>query len=98
MAEKKICRKGFEIQVLSSGAGYYIGTFDPKEGPNCRISKDYWKKKEDAVKALESMSFVDRSYAIENEFCHEGRGCLENEEQDDGLDPDYWWRLAQQNE
>lgn len=71
------CKKGYEIQVLHCGMGYYIGTFS-EEGPYCRISAQYWKKKENAEKALAAMNFKDRAYAMEVQFCNGGRGCLCN--------------------
>ena len=33
--------EGLELEVLHSGAGYYIGTFHPEEGPTCRVSNYY---------------------------------------------------------
>ena len=68
------CKKGFEIEVLSSNAGFYIGTFDPEEGPNCRISEQYFKTREQAERRLANMSFTQR-WCDENDFCHQGTGC-----------------------
>lgn len=48
------------IQVLKSAAGYYIGTSD-MEGPVSRESVQYWPKKEDADKALESGLWTQRT-------------------------------------
>jgi hypothetical protein len=50
-----------ELEVLKSAAGFYIGTSTPKgvpnmpEGaPNTRESNQYWPKKPDAVRALQT--------------------------------------------
>ena len=80
---KIVCTKGYEVQVLSCGAGYYIGTFDPEEGPNCRISNGYFKSREEGVHALASKSFANRCNAAENSFCHGGRGCCLHTEGED---------------
>ena len=77
MAKKLICHKGFEIQVLRSGAGYYIGTVDSEDGsPYCRLSVNYYPTAAAAQKDLDSLSFEDRGYADEIRFCNEGSGCL----------------------
>ena len=79
MAKKLICHKGFEIQVLRSGAGYYIGTVDSEDGsPYCRLSVNYYPTAAAAQKDLDSLSFEDRAYADEIRFCNEGRGCLQS--------------------
>jgi len=66
-----MCKKGFQVQVLSSGAGYYIGTIDDWE-PNCRVSGHYGKK-EHAAKAMENRNFFRD--CVENSFCNGGAGC-----------------------
>ena len=67
------CTKGFDVQVLRSGAGYYIGTLD--EGfPNCRISESYWKGEDEASTAI-STGFTHR-VCVENQFCNKGKSCL----------------------
>lgn len=69
------CIKGYEIRVLHSGAGFYIGTYDDSEGPNCRISYDYFKTKEGAEEALKTLNFQIRN-CVENNFCNKGRRCF----------------------
>lgn len=74
---KFVCRKGYEVEALKSGAGYYIGTIDYSEGypqPNCRISEDYFKTKEEAQMRLEYHMFNFR-FCAENEWCSFGN-CL----------------------
>ena len=63
------CRRGYEIQVLRSGAGYYLGTVDEEGFPNCRISSGYAKTRELAENLL-----PDR-VCMENTFCNGGEGC-----------------------
>lgn len=70
----KRCTAGKEIQVLKSYAGYYIGTWE--EGPNCRLSVEYFKKKEEAEEALKNGIFTPR-ICEENLFCAGGRACEE---------------------
>lgn len=50
------CGHKFELEVLQSGAGYYIRTFCPNDGPYSRES-DYYKSFEDAEEALKSGDF-----------------------------------------
>ena len=66
------CRHGYEVQILKSGAGYYWGTKDPEDFPNCRISRGYAKTIEDAKK----LPWDRQSGCIENEWCNKGRGCF----------------------
>jgi hypothetical protein len=66
------CKKGYEVEILSSPAGYYLGTTDEDGLPNCRISTQYTKKQEDAHQLV-----ADRQHnCIENEFCNGGTGCF----------------------
>jgi hypothetical protein len=67
------CKKGYEIQVLMSGAGYYIGTMDNTYGPNCRIS-EYFPRRDMAEKALKT-GFKQRD-CMENDHCS-GGNCFE---------------------
>lgn len=67
----KTCRRGHEIQVLKSGAGYYIGTVDEEGFPYCRISAGYSKTAEGCKDLVE-----DRAYAMEIWFCNGNKGCL----------------------
>ena len=62
------CKKGYKVEALRSGAGWYIGTLDPEDGcPMCRISRQYFKTEELAVKAIKE-GFEIRN-AMENEMC-----------------------------
>lgn len=47
-----------ELQVLRSGAGWYLGTF--YEGPFSRESVEYWRTEEEARTALESGNWTQR--------------------------------------
>ena len=79
----KVCVRNLEVQVLSSGAGYYIGTMCSDDGfpePHCRISVDYFKTKQLAQDALDSVNFRKRDYAAENQFCNGEHGCRIKEE------------------
>ena len=69
------CVNGFELQVLKSPAGYYIGTLTEEGLPGCRVSVIYYKKKEDADRALADSSYTVRD-CIENNYCSKGRGCI----------------------
>ena len=69
------CKKGYEFEVMSTPAGYYVGTVCEDDGypePYCRAS-GYYNTRQDAEKALEEKTFV--RYAAENEFCNGGEGC-----------------------
>ena len=66
------CIKGYEIEVLHSAAGYYIGTFC-KDGPNCRVS-NYYKTEKQAKVALDTATFG--RYAAEIDFCNNGLSCI----------------------
>lgn len=70
------CNQGRELEVLRSPAGFYIGTFE--EGPYCRCSC-YYKTREQAQKALETMSFFRD--CEENYFCSAGMGCIKSADQ-----------------
>lgn len=67
----KKCRMGYEIKVLKSPAGYYIGTVDEDGCPNCRLSEGYSKTAEGCKDLV-----GDRGYAMEVQFCNGGMGCL----------------------
>lgn len=66
-----ICRKGKEIKILKSYAGYYLGTELEDGCPYCRCSTQYAPTKEEAENLV-----VDRFYAVENMDCHGGKGCI----------------------
>lgn len=76
MSTKKfVCQKGLTLNVYSSYAGFYIGTFicDGEDvGPNCRCS-GYYKTEKEAQQALETKTF--NRVCMENDMCHGGRGC-----------------------
>lgn len=65
------CKKGYEIHVLKSAAGYYRGTVDEEGIPNCRLS-GYAKTFEEAS----SLALSREIGCIENDFCNGGKGCL----------------------
>lgn len=67
------CIKGFEVKVLNSAAGYYIGTLDEENFPMCRISS-YYKTKEAAQRALDKFTF--HRFAEEINFCNHGYECI----------------------
>ena len=74
------CVKNIEIQVLHSGAGYYLGTMIMDEDmgcevPNCRVSS-YFKNYEGAKNALDKNNFIERE-AMENNYCSGGNYCIE---------------------
>lgn len=68
------CVCGRDVQVLRSGAGWYIGTAD-EEGPYCRCSVEYFSTKAEAEQALEELAFTERQ-CIENQWCNGGIGCF----------------------
>lgn len=61
------CIKGYEVEPQRSGAGYYMGTVNEEQMPNCRLTTQYAKKREDAKNLP-----LDRQHATENAFCN---GC-----------------------
>ena len=64
------CKKGLEVKVLRSMAGYYVGTTDA-EGPYCRLSEEYFKSQKIAEQALADRTFTARN-AVEIVFCSGG--------------------------
>lgn len=66
------CKHGYEIQVLHSSKGYYRGTVDSEGVPNCRISRCYAFRKDDA----ENLPLDRQLNCIENEYCNRGNGCF----------------------
>ncbi len=67
------CIKGYEVKVMKSAAGYYIGTYDNEGFPMCRIS-DYYKTQESAQRALDKFRFY--RFAEEISFCNHGYDCI----------------------
>lgn len=59
MLAKKYCHIELELQVLKSGAGWYIGTMHECE-PYSRESVEYWATGEEAQIALDSGSWTQR--------------------------------------
>jgi hypothetical protein len=51
------------LQVLKSGAGYYIGTYDDDNGPVSRESVEYWPEKADAIEALATGGWTQRVHS-----------------------------------
>ena len=72
------CIKGYEIKVMKSAAGYYIGTSDEDGFPMCRISS-YYQTKELAQKDLDNCMF--HREAEEIYFCNRGMGCIPHDEE-----------------
>ena len=66
-----------KLQVLRSGAGYYIGTLDDSGHLFCRLSKQYWKDADAAMAALQG-GFAKRSWLCKGcrkkDICEGGRG------------------------
>lgn len=62
-----VCKKGLTVQPLNCFQGYYLGTFDPEEGPRCRLSDNY-------VKSLSQVTELNtnRCCVEENLFCSGG--------------------------
>lgn len=56
---KEYCNVKLPLQVLSSGAGFYIGTLDD-EGPVSRESLEYWATREAAQASLASGEWNQR--------------------------------------
>lgn len=50
----------FELQVLQSRAGYYIGTATPEGLPMSRDSAEYWRTEREAQQALEADDWTQR--------------------------------------
>ena len=65
------CIKGYEVEPQRSAAGYFMGTFDPIEGPNCRLTTRYAKTAAEAEKLP-----LDRQNAAENFFCNKCGKCF----------------------
>lgn len=67
------CARGYDVRVCSSAEGYYIGTI--VDGfLYCRISREYYKTKEEAEKALLERTFTFRD-SPENMYCNQYLGC-----------------------
>lgn len=84
------CVCGREVQVLRSGAGWYIGTAD-EEGPYCRCSVEYYRTEAEAEQELAQMCFTERK-ASETLWCNGNRGCFgtPQEEDEDDEEEEYF--------
>lgn len=74
--EGKECRKGNKIQIMSSAAGYFLGTEELDrdlgiEIPCCRITGYYSSEEQ-----LRNDASIEFRHCCENEFCNKGEGCL----------------------
>ena len=58
----RYCNLKIELQVLRSGAGYYLGTFSPEEGPISRESEEYWPTEAIAELAMENGDWTQRDH------------------------------------
>jgi hypothetical protein len=56
---QKYCKLDLAVQVLSSNAGFYLGTIDD-EGPCTRESAEYWRNRKDAEQALATGRWTQR--------------------------------------
>ena len=65
-----VCIKGYEVKPYQCNCGWYLGTFNPNEGPNCRLSQGYAPTEEAAL-----LLDLNRCAAVENEFCSGPGGC-----------------------
>ena len=52
--------KEFELQVLHSPAGFYIGTKNEDGAPVSRESREYFQDERQAIEALESGEWTQR--------------------------------------
>ena len=69
-----MCNKGFDIKVLKSNTGCYIGTLDHDGSPYCRLT-DYFESERAAQAALDSGNAVIRK-AAEIGYCSKNNRCL----------------------
>ena len=58
---KQWCGVTLPLQVLRSGAGWYIGTYD-EEGPCSRESEEYWGTEREAQIALDEGFWTQRDH------------------------------------
>lgn len=59
---KEFGGENFELQVLQSAAGYYLGTLDKDGLPYSRESQQYFPDEDTARKALETGTFIQRKH------------------------------------
>lgn len=58
----EFCDEQLPLQVLESGAGYYIGTCDKDGDPVSRESQEYFKSPELAADALQNGTWTQRAH------------------------------------
>jgi hypothetical protein len=59
---KEWCNKILPLTVCQSAAGWYIGTFDPQQGPVSRESVEYWPTEAAARYAMQNDLWTQRVY------------------------------------
>lgn len=64
------CMRGREVVPLRSAAGWYLGTLDEENFPNCRLTSTYAVHKEEAEQLP-----IDREDAMENIYCNKCGKC-----------------------
>lgn len=57
---RRVLSQEFDLQVLQSHAGYYIGTATPDGMPVSRESAEYWRTEQEAQQALEADDWTQR--------------------------------------
>lgn len=67
------CVKGYNLEILRSNAGYYIGTLDEENMPNCRMTEGYAKTRKDVLSLKPRHSF-------EIQHCSNGNLCVNFDE------------------
>ncbi len=56
----QFCGMTLPAEVLQSNAGFYIGTYDPKQGPISRESAEYWPTRAEADDALRTGDWTQK--------------------------------------
>lgn len=59
---EQFSRVRYPLRVLSSAAGYYIGTADERGLPFSRESAEYFPTKDAALRALETGAWTQREH------------------------------------
>jgi hypothetical protein len=55
------CGRELELDIYYSGAGFYLGTYS-EDGPYTRESREYWRTREQAQRALETGQWTQRKH------------------------------------
>lgn len=55
--------RSFEVRVLQSAAGFYLGTTDTDGFPYSRESVEYWPEEADAAVALTNGNWTQRTHS-----------------------------------